>query len=81
MSDAQGSLTSDLDTVTHTNNGPNTVTFTSNEILDKTLFSGRTIGEVSFLHPPNNPTVRLTAQTLLMPAVKEIFADATPGNM
>ena len=44
-SDAQGNLTSDLDTVTHTSNGPDTVTHTSNVVSNKKLLRFRTIGE------------------------------------
>ena len=69
-SDAQGNLTSD----------PDTVTYTSNGILDQNLLSGRTIGEVYALPTPTNPTIIFTSQTLLTHAVKEIFMDATSGN-
>ena len=69
-SDTQGNLTSDLDTVTHTSNG----------ILDQKLLSFQTIREVSVLNPLTNPTIRLTSQTLLMPTAKEIFVDATSVN-
>ena len=72
-SDAQGDITSD----------PDTFTQTSNVILDQNLLSCRTIGEVSILSPPTNPsivTIILSPQTLLMPVVKEIFSDTTSGN-
>ena len=69
-SDAQGNLTSYQDTVTDNSNG----------ISDKKILSCRTIGEVSILPMPTNLKSRLAPQTLLMPAVKEIFADATSGN-
>ena len=62
-SGAQGNCTSDPDTVTHTSNG----------VLDQTLLSCRTIGEVSVLHPPTNlriATIRLTPQTLMASMVK-----------
>ena len=78
--DTQGDPTSDPDTVTHTSNDPDTVTNTSNIILDQNLLSCRTIRKLSILPPLTNPTIRLTPQTLLMSAVKEIFADATSGN-
>ena len=62
-SDAQGHITSNTDTVTHT----------SNRILDQKLLSCRTTVEVSVLSTPKNPTILITPQTLLMPEVKEIF--------
>ena len=80
-SDTQGNLTSDPDTVTHTSNRPYTVTHTSNGIFDQTLLSVRTIGKVSVLPPPMNPTVRLMPQRLLAPAAKEIFANAMLVNV
>ena len=69
-SDAQGNITSDPDTVTHT----------SNVILDRKKLSCRTIIEVSVLRPPANP-IALAAQTLLTPAVKKIFVEMTLGNV
>ena len=69
-SDTQGDLPRNLDTVTHT----------SNVILDQNLLSFRTIREVSVLPQPKNLMVGVTPQTLLTPVVKEIFADATSGN-
>ena len=74
VSDAQGDLTSNSNTVTHTRN----------RISEQTLLSCRTIGEVSVLHPPTKPriaTIGLAPQTLLTPTVKEIFADVTSGNV
>ena len=59
-SDAQGDLMSNIDTVTHTSNG----------ILDHKLLIVRTIREFSVLPPQKNLTVRLMPQTLLTPAVK-----------
>ena len=50
---------------------------------DNTRVRCRTIGEVSILYPPTNPsivTIILSPQTLLMPVVKEIFSDTTSGN-
>ena len=69
-SDAQGDLTSNPDTVTHTSNG----------ILDEKLLSFWSIEDVSVLPPLMNPKIRPTPQMLLNNAVKEIFADATSGN-
>ena len=72
-SNAQGNLTSNPDTVTHTSGG----------ILDQKLLNCQTIGEVSVLPPLTNPRIdeiRLVPQTLLMPAVKEIFSDAKLGK-
>ena len=68
-SDAQGNLMSNQDTVTHTSNG----------ILDETLLRYRTIGEFP-VHPlPANP-IALTSQTLMTPVVKKTFIDSTSGN-
>ena len=69
-SDRRGDLTSNPDTVTHTRN----------IILDQKLLSCRTIVEFSVLSNPTNPTIRLVPHTLLMPALKEIFADTMSGN-
>ena len=72
-SDAQGHLTSNIDTVTHT----------SNRILDLKLVSYRTIREVSVSPTPTNPSIvaiRLTPHMLLTPEMKEIFMYATSGN-
>ena len=60
VSEAQGNLTSNPDTVTHSSNG----------ILDQQLLICLTIVEVSALPLPINLVVILTPQTLLMPAVK-----------
>ena len=38
------------------------------------------MGEVSVLPPPTNLTIRLTPQTLMKPAVQEIFVNATSIN-
>ena len=54
-SDAQGDLTSNLDTVIHTSNRPDTFTHTSNRILDEKLLSYGTTGKVSAFSPPANP--------------------------
>ena len=73
VSNAQVHLTSDPDTVTHT----------SNRILDQKVLICRTIGEVSVLPPPTNPRVsaiELVPQTLLTPEVQEIFTDAEVGS-
>ena len=73
-SDAQGGLTSDPDTVTNTSNG----------ILDQNILSCRTIREVSVFPPPTNPRIakiRKTPQTLPIPVVKEIFTGATSDNV
>ena len=70
-SDTQGDLPRNLDTVTHT----------SNVILDQKLLSFRTIREVSVLPQPKNSMIRVTPQTLLTPVVKEISADAKSGNV
>ena len=59
-SGSQGDPTINPYTVTHTSNRLYTVTHTSNRILDQQLLSGRTIGEVSILPPPTNPSIRLT---------------------
>ena len=80
VSDAQGNPTSRPDTVTHNKNGPDTVTYISNGILDQNLLNGWTIREVSVLTLPTNPTIRLTPQTLLTPAMKKKFADVSSGN-
>ena len=56
-----------------------TVTHTSNGILDETLLSYVTIGKVSASPPPANPNV-LLSQTLMIPAVKNVSANATLGN-
>ena len=69
-SDTQGDLTSDPDIVTHTRN----------IILHQQLLSCRTIGELFVLTPLTKPMIRLTPQTLLTPALKEIFADTKSGN-
>ena len=61
---------SDLDTFTHISNG----------ILEQKLSSFRTIKEASVLSQLKNPTIILTPQTLLTPALREIFADATSVN-
>ena len=45
-----------------------------------TKASRRTIRKVSDLHQPENCLIRLTPQILLIPVVKEIFADATLRN-
>ena len=79
LSDSQGNLTSDPDTVTHTSNGPDTVNHTSKGILDKQLLSCRNIGKVSASPPPEKP-ILLAPQTLMTPAVRKILADATSGN-
>ena len=71
-SDAQGNLASN----------PYIVIHTSSRILDQKLLSFRTIGKVSVLPPPKNPsiyTIGLAPQTLLTPSAKEIFTYATPG--
>ena len=63
---------------------PKRVNHTSNIILDQILLSFWTIGEVSDLPPPKNlsiSAIELVPNMLLMTAVKEIFADATPGNV
>ena len=70
VSGAQGDLTINLDTVTHTSNG----------ISDQKLLSCWTIGEVSIFTPQMKPTLRLMPQNLLTPTVKEIFMNATSGN-
>ena len=60
---SQVSFASDLDTVTHT----------SNVILDQNLLSCRTIGEVSVLPLPPNPSIsaiKLAPQTLMTPPVQ-----------
>ena len=69
----QGDLTSNPDTITHTRN----------RILDQQLLSCRTTREVSVLPHPKTPRISAiipAPPTLLMPAVKEIFADAMSGN-
>ena len=65
--DAQGDLTGNPGTDTHTSKGPDTVTQTSNRILDQNILSRRTIREVSVLPPPINPTIRLKPQMLMTP--------------
>ena len=69
-SSAQGDLMRNPDTVSHT----------SNAILDPNILSFRIIGDVSVFPPPTNPMTRLMTQTLMTPAVKEIIIDATSGN-
>ena len=67
-------LQSDIDTVTHT----------SNRILDQNLLSFRNIGEVSVLPPMMNLSISviiLNPQTLMTPMMQEIFADTTSGNV
>ena len=68
-SDAQGDIKSDPDTVTHTSNG----------ILDGKSLSVRAIGEVPVQSPPENP-VLLVSKKMMTPVVKKIFAYATSGN-
>ena len=67
--DKQGNLTSNPDTVTHA----------SNRMLDGKLFRCQIIREVPVQTPPANLII-LTPHKLMMPAVKKIFAEATPGN-
>ena len=72
-SDTQGDLTRDPDTSNHTSNG----------VLDRKLLSCWTIREVYVLSLPEKPNIHviiLVPQTLLTPAVNEIFADATSSN-
>ena len=73
-SDAQGNLTHNLETVNHTSNGK----------FEQKLLSYRTI---PIFPPPENPGIdkgiadsRLVPQTLLMPVMKEIVADAASGG-
>ena len=78
-SDTQGYLTSYPDTVTNTSNGHDTITHASNGILDEKLLRCSTIGEVPVHLPLANPVI-LVPQTMMMPAVKKIFTDATSGK-
>ena len=62
---------------------PDTFTHTRNIILDQELLSFPTNEEVSVLSLPKNPRIaltELTPQTLLVPAVQEIFVDTDLGN-
>ena len=79
VSDAQGDLTTNSDTDTHTDKGIDTVTRTNNGILDGKLLSFRTIGKFSASPPVTKPIV-LVPQTLMTPAAKKIFTDTTSGN-
>ena len=83
-SDAQGDLTLDPETVTHTSNGNEPVTRTSNRHFEQKLLSNRTIPAVV---PTMNPRIYqnitpilLTPQTLLTPATKEVIADTASGG-
>ena len=74
MSDAQGNLASNPETVTHTRNGN----------FEQTLLSYWTI---LTLPPPMNPGIdqvivgiKFTPQTLMTPATKEIIVDAASGS-
>ena len=49
--------------------------------MDQKVLSFRTIREVSVLPLSTNPAIRLTLQTLLTPAAKEIFANTTLVNV
>ena len=62
---------------------PDIVNHTRNRIIDQKSLSCRTTGEVSVFPPPKNPSIgaiELAPQTLLTPAVQEIFTDAASGN-
>ena len=62
---------------------PDTVTHTSNGIIDQKLLIFRKIIEVFVFPPPTNPridVIELAPQTLMTPLVQEIFADAAFGN-
>ena len=83
-SDAQGDLTHNLETVTHTSNGNETVTHTNNGDFEKNLLSDRTIPVIVLTMNPGieqiiAPIV-VTPQALLVPAMKEVVADAASGG-
>ena len=62
---------------------PDTVTHTSNVIMDQKLLSCRSIREFSVSPPPTKSrisAIELAPQTLLMPVVQEIFSDMVSGN-
>ena len=62
---------------------PDTVTHTSNVIMDQKLLSCRSIQEVSVSPPPTKSriaAIELAPQTLLMPVVQEIFSYMASGN-
>ena len=81
-SDAQGDLTRNLETVTHTSNKNKTVTNTSNGNFEQKLLSNRTIPVVV---PKMNPridqiiaTSLVVPQALFTPLTKEVVVDMVP---
>ena len=81
---AQGDLTHNKETITHTSNGNKTVTRTGNGIFKHKLLSNRNI---PVLPPELNPSIDksialilLASQRLLAPVMKEGVADAVSGS-
>ena len=79
-SDVQGYLTRNPETFTHTINGNETVIHTSNGGFEQKLLSNRTIPVLPLSMNPGIDQgiapILLAPQTLLMPATKEVVADA-----
>ena len=78
--DAQGDLTRNPEKITHTINGNETVIHTSNGGFEQKLLSNRTIPVLPLSMNPGIDQgiapILLAPQTLLMPATKEVVADA-----
>ena len=84
MCDAQGDPTCDSKTVTHTSNGKEKFTDTSNRNFEQKLLINRTLPVID---PTMNPsiyprivTIVAAPQTLFIPETKEVVADSTCSN-
>ena len=84
VSDAQGNLTCDLKTVTHTINGKGKVTDTNNGNYGQKIFSNRTLPIVvptmNLRIVPRIVLIGGATQMLLMAETKEVVAHAMCGG-
>ena len=83
-SDAQGDITNNPDTVTNTSNGNETVTRTGNNNFEQELLSDGTIPVVVMTMSPGSDQrieqIVIAPQMLLIPATKEVVANAALGG-
>ena len=84
VSDTQGDLTRNMETITHNSSGNERVTHTSKIIFEQELLRNWIIPVVV---PNMNPRIEqrialivLAPQTLLTPATKEVVTDASLGS-
>ena len=83
-SDAQGDITRNLETGTHSSNRNKTVTHISNGNFEQKILSNRTISVVvqaisSGIEQIISPIV-MAPQTILMPVIKEVVTDVDSGS-